>query len=158
MTNYDMTLGLADQNFQREIKVPPTLSRVVDFSKFTTTGVAGAAADTNDVLTIPAGFTVEDVFVTVLVPSTTSSSVFGVGDNSDSGFYIPNTTSATAAAGTVVKSSGVAGKFKDTTSAATLAASMSKTYTPAGTIRVLLGSTAPLNGKVRIDVRGFQLI
>jgi hypothetical protein len=158
MANYDMTLGLVDQNFQKEMKVPQTLSRVVDFSKFTTTGVAGAAADTADVLTLPSGFTVEDVFVTILVPSSTSSSVFGIGDNSDSGFYLPNTTSATAAAGTVAKSAGIAGKFKDPTSTATLAAAMSKTYIPAGTLRVLLGSTAPLNGKVRIDVRGFQLI
>ena len=158
MTNYDISLGLADQNFQREIKVAQTLSRVVDFSKFTTTGVAGAAADTADILTLPVGFTVEDVFATVLVASTTSSSVFGVGDSSDSAYYIPNTTSATAAAGTVAKSAGVSGKFKDTTSVTTLAGSMSKTYTTAGTLRVLLGSTAPLNGKVRIDVRGFQLI
>ena len=158
MTNYDITLGLADQNFQKEIKFPQTLSRVVDFAKFTTTGVTGTAADTADVITLPAGFTVYDVFTTIVTPSTTTSSVFGVGDNSDSAYYIPNTTSATAAAGTVVKSVGVAGKFKDVTSATTLAGSMSKTYTTAGTLRVLLGATAPLNGKVRIDVEGFQMI
>jgi hypothetical protein len=158
MTNYDMTLGLVDKNFQREIKVPQTLSRIVDFSQFTTAGVAGVAADTADVLTIPLGFTVEDVFVTVVLASTTSSSVFGIGDNSDSGYYLPNTTSATAAAGTLAKSVGVASKFKDPTSATTLAGSMSKTYTTAGTLRVLLGATAPLNGKIRVDVRGFQFI
>ena len=158
MTNYDITTGLADQNFQREIKRPQVLSRVVDFAKFTTTGVTGTAADTADVITLPAGFTVIDVFTTIVTPSTTSSSVFGVGDSADSAYYIPNTTSATAAAGTVVKTVGVLGKFKDVTTATTLAASMTKTYTTAGTLRVLLGSTAPLNGKVRIDVNGFQMI
>ncbi len=158
MTNYDITLGLLDKNFQRERKEAPTLSRIVDFSMFTTTGVAGAAADTADVITIPVGFTVEDVITTIVIPSTTASSVFGVGDNADSAWYIPNTTSATAAAGTVAKTVGVSGKFKDPTSATTLAGSMSKTYTTAGTIRVLLGATAPLNGKIKIDVRGYQSI
>ncbi len=158
MTNYDITAGLADSNFQREIKRSQSLSRVVDFAKFTTGGVTGSAADTADVLTIPAGFTLLDVYATIITPSTTASSVFGVGDNADSAYYIPNTTSATAVAGTVAKTVGVLGKFKDVTTATTLAASMTKTYTTAGTLRVLLGSTAPLNGKVRIDVNGFQMI
>ncbi len=159
MTNYDITLGLGDFNFQRAETQHQTLSRIVDFSKFTTAGAAGSAADTADVITIPANFVVEDVYVTIKTASTTTSSTFGVGDAADSVYYLPNTTDATATAGTVDHTvAGASGKFKDVTSATTLANSMEKVYTTASTLRVVLGSTAPQNGKIKIDVRGFYLV
>jgi hypothetical protein len=157
MTNYDMTLGLVDKNFQRAELVHQTLSRLVNFALFTTTGTNGTAADVSQVLTIPAGFTVEDVTATIVTPSTSVPSVFGIQDHA-AFVYLANTQSATAAAGTVVKTIGVASNFKDPTSATTLAASMTKFYSTATTLDVLIGATAPTNGVVKIDVRGYLTV
>lgn len=159
MTNYVTTNGLNDGNFQSERQFAQSISRTIDFSKFTTTGVAGVAADTADVLTIPAGFVVESVFTQIIATSTTASSTFGVGDSSSSVGYLPNTTSATAAAGTMTSASG-AYLFTTfaTTPAVTAVTAAGKAYATADTIRVVLGTTAPLNGKVKIVVRGFTVV
>jgi hypothetical protein len=155
MSNYDLTTGTSDKLYQKHDQSHAQLVKTLDFSLFTGSA-AGAAADTADIITIPAGFVVEDVFTVSDTASTTSSSVFGVGDDADSAYYLPNTTSATATAGTVVKTgTGASGKFKDGTSVASYSAATCKYYTTASTLRVLLGATAPLNGKVKFIVRGF---
>lgn len=158
MTNYDITAGTSDLNFQTHELDFQLLSRVVDFAKFTGSA-AGAAADTADILTIPAGFTVEEVYYKILVASTTSSSVFGAGDSADSTYYFPNTVSATATAGTIAKTvtTATASKFKGSSAtAATLVDLSTKLYSTADKLRVVLGATAPLNGKVQFVVRGVQ--
>lgn len=158
MSNYDLTAGTVTKLYQAHDQGWGTLTNQVDFSKFTGTA-AGVAADTADVITIPAGFVVEDVYAIIVTASSTGSSVFGAGDQASSTFYLPNTTSATATAGTVVKTgAGAASAFKDITSVTTLANSMVKFYSAANTLRVVLGATAPLNGVVKFIVRGFQTI
>ena len=158
MSNYDLTAGTSTKLYQSHDLQRGQLVNKVDFSLFTGSA-AGAATDTADVITIPAGFVVEDVFTVIDTASTTSSSVFGVGDAADSAYYLPNTTAATAAAGTVVKTgTGASGKFKDGTSIASYSAATTKWYTTASTLRVLLGATAPLNGKVKFIVRGFMAL
>lgn len=152
-STYDLSAG-SDGLFQKNTLDGGLLSKVVDFAKFTGSA-AGAATNTADVLTIPAGFIVEDVLVKVLTPSTTGSSVFGVGDSAGSSGYLPNTTSATAAAGTITKASGsyLFTTFA-TTPAVTALTSAGKAYETASKLVVLLGATAPLNGKVLVIVRG----
>lgn len=155
MTAYDCTNGLNDGNFQAHDLGQAVLTRVLDFAKATTTGVAATAADTVDVITIPAGFMVEAVATKVITASTTTASVFGVGDTSDSVFYIAASTSATSVAGTIVATgAGASGKFNDITSTTTLANSFLKFYSAADKLRVLMGTTAPLNGKVQFTVIG----
>lgn len=154
MTNYVITSGTADKLYQTHDTGWKILEKVVDFSKFTGTA-AGVAADTADVITIPASFMVENVLAVILTPSTTSSSTFGVGDSSSSTGYLPNTTSATAAAGTAASASGsyLFTTFA-TTPAVTALTSAGKYYGTADTLRVVLGTTAPLNGIVKFIVRG----
>ena len=158
MANFVTTDGLNDLNFQISRPVAQTRSRIVDFAKFTLTGVAGAAADTADVITLPANFVVMDVKTIIVTASTTASSVFGVGDSASSVGFMPNTTAATSAVGTVVDASG-ANLFTTfaTTPAVTAVISNGKTYATANAIRVVLGATAPLNGKVKVIVYGFQI-
>lgn len=157
MTNYDITAGTSDLNFQKRSFENQTLSRVLDFSKFTGTA-AGTAADTADVVTIPAGFVVESLFVKVVTASGTASSTFGVGDSASSVGFLANTTDATQAAGTVIPSTGtyLLASFA-TTPAVTGVLSQGKVYTTANKVRVVLGSTAPLTGKIQVVVRGFFL-
>lgn len=158
MANYDLTSGTATKNYQTHDLGRGQLSNTVDFALFTGTA-AGSAADTADIITIPAKFVVEDVFTIVGTASGTASSVFGVGDAADSVYFLPNTVAATAAAGTVVKTgTGAGSKFKDGTSVATYSANTVKYYTTASTLRVVLGATAPLNGKVKVIVRGFMAL
>ena len=158
MANYVTTTGLNDSNFQSERLFPQSLSRTIDFAKFTTTSVAGAAADTADVITIPAGFVVEGVFVQIVTASTTGSSVFGVGDSTSSVGFLPNTTAATAAVGTISPSTGALLFAPFATTPAVTALTQGKAYAAADAVRVVLGATAPVNGKIKIFVRGFQLV
>ena len=154
MAAYDLTTGTVDKNYQVHNNNWSVLEKTLDFSKFTGSA-AGAATDTAKIITLPVGFIVEDVFTVVLTPSTTSSSTFGVGDSGSSVYYLPNTTSATAAAGTVVKTgTGAASAFKDGTSVTTYSASTCKYYTAADALVVVLGTTAPANGLVKFIVRG----
>lgn len=155
MANYDITAGTSDLNFQKHSVDFQVLSRLVDFSKFTGTA-AGAAADTADVLNLPNGFVVTDIGYQIVTASSTATSTFGVGLTADSQFFFANTAAATAAAGTMVLAgAGAAGKFNDIFSVTTLANSKTKLISPADKIRVVLGTTAPLNGKVQIVVHGF---
>ncbi len=158
MTNYVITSGTADKLYQTHDPAWVVLEKLVDFSKFTGTA-AGAAADTADVITLPAGFIVENVLAIVVTPSTTSSSTFGVGDSSSSTGYLPNTTSATATAGTAASASGsyLYTTFA-TTPAVTALTAAGKYYGTADTLRVVLGTTAPLDGVVKFVVRGAQVL
>ena len=159
MTAYDIRTGVTDLNFQAKSFEMQILSRTIDFAKFTGSA-AGAAADTADVIDIPAGFVVESVFVQNVTPSTTTSSVFGVGDTSSSVGYFPNTTSATAAATTIVSGTGayLLTSFATTPAVNNVVTNIGKAYATADRIRVVLGATAPLNGKVKIWVRGWVLV
>ena len=154
MTNYLLTSGTSDKLYQTHNNNWAILEKQVDFSKFTGTA-AGVAADTADVITIPAGFIVENVIAVIVTASTTSSSTFGVGDSSSSVGYLPNTTSATATAGTAASASGP--YFYTTfatTPAVTALTAAGKYYGTADTLRVVLGTTAPANGIVKFIVRG----
>lgn len=156
MANYDITAGTSDLNYQKHSIDYQILSRTVDFAKFTGTA-AGAAADTADVLNLPVGFVITDVGYQIVTASSTASSVFGFGLTGDSQFFYPNTTSATASAGTLaIQGAGAASKFNDITSVTTLANSKFKLISTADKVRVVLGATAPLNGKVQILIRGFN--
>lgn len=157
-TNYDLTAGTVTKLYQSHDPAWVTLYNKVDFSKFTGTA-AGAAADTADVLTLPAGFVVENVLAIIDTPSTTSSGTFGVGDSASSVGYLANTTDATAAAGTVAQAAGayLYTTFA-TTPAVTALTAAGKSYATANKLRVVLGSTAPLNGIVKFVVRGFQIL
>lgn len=157
MSNYVLTAGTSDLNYQKHTYGGETISRLVDFSKFTGTA-AGAASDTADIITLPAGFIVESVWAKVITASSTASSTFGLGDSSNSVGYLANTTDATQAAGTIIPSTGayLLASFA-TTPAVTGVLSQGKVYSTAGTLRVVLGTTAPLNGKVQFVVRGFFL-
>lgn len=155
MANYDTKSGASDLNFQKHTPGGHTISRLVDFAKFTGTA-AGAAGDTADVITLPAGFVVEDVYYKVIAASTTASSTFGAGTAADNVYFFASTQDATATAGTIVKTgAGASGDFHDIATVTTLANSLTSVVSTATTLRVLLGSTAPLNGKVQFVVRGF---
>lgn len=154
MSNYDLTTGTSDKLYQTHNHSWAVLQKSVDFSKFTGTS-AGTAADTADIITIPAGFIVENVIAIIMTPSNTGSSTFGVGDSSSSTGYLPNTTSATATAGTAASASGpyLYTTFA-TTPAVTALTAAGKYYGTADKLRVVLGTTAPLNGVVKFIVRG----
>lgn len=158
MTNYVVTNGLNDGNFISEERDKTCLARTLNFAKFKDTSVAGASADTADVIVIPAGFVVEDVYYKIITASTTAASTFGLGDSSDSVLFLPNTTSATATAGTIGKTTAYSGKFHDLTSVTTALQTLTKVYSTADALRVVLGNTAPLDGSVRFYIRGFYLV
>lgn len=152
-STYDLSAG-SDGLFQKQSPDGCLLSKVVDFAKFTGSA-AGSATNTADVITIPAGFIVEDVYYKILTASSTASSVFGVGDSGDSVYYMANTMDATATAGTIVKTgAGAASDFHDIATVTALANSLTKDYETASKLVVVLGATAPLNGKVLFIVRG----
>ena len=158
MTAYDITAGTSDLNFQSHTLEWSLISRLIDFSKFTGTA-SGVASDTSKIITIPAGYSVESITTKIVTASTTTSSTFGLGDSSGAVYYLPSTTSATATAGTVVKTgAGATSAFNDVTSVTTYANSSVKNYTAADAIVVTLGTTPPTNGKVRVEVRGFQTV
>lgn len=157
MSNYDITAGTSDLNFQKHDLGFTVLSRMVDFSKFTGSA-AGSATDTADIINLPAGFVVEAVGYKIITASGTASSVFGVGLSGDSVYFLPNTTSATATAGTIgITGAGAASKFNDITSVTTYANSSYKVISTADTLRVVLGATAPATGKVQFFVKGWNL-
>lgn len=155
MTAYDTKSGASDLNFQKHTPGGHTISRLLDFAKFTGTA-AGAAGDTADIITLPAGYIVESVWAKIITASSTASSTFGLGDSSNSVGYLANTTDATQTAGTIIPSTGayLLTSFA-TTPAVTGVLSQGKVYSTAGTLRVVLGTTAPLDGKVQFVVRGF---
>lgn len=161
MSTYDLTVGSADGNFQAHLPNYMLLSRVVDFSKVKNGVTNAAAGETADIMDIPAGFVVEEVLYKIVTPSTTGSSVFGLGDTADSSYFFPNTTSATAAAGTTnkVASTATASKFKGSNAtAATLMDLSTKLYSTASKVVLLIGATAPLNGTIKVFVRGYFLV
>lgn len=156
MANFDITTGVTDLNYQKHDISFSVLSRTLDFSKFTGSGT-GAAASTCDIINLPVGFVVEQAAYQIVTASTTTASSFGVGLTGDSVYFWPNTTDATQAAGTLaVRGAGAAGKFNDIASVTALGDSMSKVITTADKVRVVLGNTSPLNGKVQILIKGFN--
>lgn len=156
--------GLTDLNFQVERHYPVQIARTVDFSKLATGGVAVAASssDTYNVLTIPANFVVEDVYIQSILQGTASSTL-SCGDTADAAYYFAaGTTIPAAATGTVIKTgtvAGAAGKFKDITSVTTLSLRMTQVYTAASFLTITFaGANAPTSGKLRFYVRGFYLV
>jgi len=161
MATYDVTSLNGDGSFQFEKHVPVQLSRTVDWSKLNNGSPVGASSsDTYDIITIPAGFVVEDVYITGIT-TPTASSALAVADATTAAFYFAAGT-VIPAAGTTIKTgtvAGAAGKFKDITSVTTFSASMTKVYDAATTLRVVFaGSLGPLVGKTRFCVRGFYLV
>ena len=156
MANYDLTKGV-DGLYQNHELAQQVFSKTVDFSKFANGVSYGAQTEYADVITIPAGFVVEDVYYKVITASTTSSSTFSVGDSADPVYYFAATTPATDVAGTIGKTTAYSGKFHDLTSVTTLGQTLTKVYSSADALRVKLGTTAPVNGVVKFYVRGFML-
>lgn len=135
MATYNLTTG-ADGYFQKVSTEFTVLSKTVDFSKFTTAGVAGAAGDIAQIITVPANFQIQSVSVVIGTASTTASSTITVEDQ---------------AAFDYVTGFAVTGAALTATTAGT-----PKLYSAATTINVLLGATAPLNGIVTVYVTGFS--
>jgi len=167
MSTSDLSTGIYDGGFQKHSLEYQVLSKVVDFAKFvgttdsngTNTAAAGVAGNTADVITIPAGFVVEDVLTKVVTAGTAASTV-AVGDTADAVYYLASVNSAATAA-TIVKTgdtAGAGGKFKDVTSVTTFGQNMSKVYSTASKLVVTLGSTAPTTGKMQFTVRGYSLV
>src|ERR1035437_5387307 len=156
--------GLTDLNFQSEHLDTATITRTVDFSKIATGGVPllAASSDTYNVLTIPANFVVEDVYLTTVLQGT-ASSVLSVGDTADAAYYFAAGTTAPASdTGTIVNTgtvAGASGKFGDVTSVTTYALRMKKAYATASLLTFTLGgANAPVSGKLKFSVRGFYLV
>lgn len=164
MATFATETGLTDLNFQFERHVPVQITRTVDFSHIATGGaaLAAASADTYNVLTIPAGFVVEDVYLTTVLQGT-ALSVCSVGDTADAAYYFAaGTTAPASAAGIIVKTgtvAGAAGKFKDIATVTSLSLTMTKAYAAASFLTVTFaGANAPIVGKLKFSVRGFYLV
>ena len=156
----DMKSGVLDQSFSNQDVRYSTLTRTVDFATLKSGTTNLAAGESADVLIIPAGFVVEEVLYKILTASTTSSSAFGLGTAADQSYFMADTMAATATAGTTVKTVAVttASKFKGSSATIiTLVDLSTLVVTSADALSVLAGSTAPLNGKVKLFVRGFFL-
>lgn len=151
--DYNLTGG-PDGLFQSHDLSAQILSKTVDFSKYTGTA-AGVATKTADVITIPAGFVVENVFVKVLVAGTASSTIT-VGDSSDADNYVAS-VACDGTAGTVTAAAGsyLYGSFA-TTPAVSGVYNAGKLYSTADAIRLTLGATPPTTGKVQVVVKGYQ--
>lgn len=156
----DMKSGVLDLNFSNLDIRYSTMTRTVDFATLKSGTTFLAAGESADVLTIPAGFVVEEVLYKIVTASTTASSVFGLGTAADQSYFMANTMDATATAGTTVKTVAVAtaSKFKGSSATpTTLMALSTLVVTSADSLSVLAGATAPTNGKVKLFVRGFFL-
>lgn len=165
MANVDSTAGLSEGLFTRHY-VDQLLVRDVDMTKINA-GSTLAVGDTADIITIPKGFVVEDVYVQVLTSGTTTSK-FGLGNSSVADCYIAQVL-ADVTAGKIYKSGGsTAGGLHDVATVTTLGLQTSTTapgfalaataITPAAsTIRLTQSVTANLIGKLRVIVRGYQL-
>jgi len=161
LTTYDLQTGTSDKLYQSHTLDYQVLSRLVDFSLFTGT-TYGTAADLAKVITIPTGFLVEEVIYKLIATSSTpTASLFSIGDSSAPQYYFASTQTCTGTAGLLntiyTMTGGAAGKFKDTTSTATLGASFQKIYTAADYISITQTTTAAQNGKILVIVRGCQL-
>lgn len=160
--NYDLTAGTSDLLFQAHDQSSQVLTKVIDWAKFTGTA-AGTTGQSAAIITIPAGFVVEDVYYKTVVAATTASTMH-IGDSSDAVYYFAADQGLpAAAAGTVVfagqVAGGASGKFKDIATVTTLCQKMLKPYTAASQLVVTLGTTtAPIAGKTQFYVRGFQLL
>ena len=161
MTNYDTSAGLAgDNSYPQHNFEGQVLSRTIDWSKAKDGVTYLTAADTLDVLKIPAGFVVEDVYCKIVTAGTASSTV-GCGLSGDNVyFWAAAVGTMDSVAGTIFrtgKAATAAGKFKDIASVTALAGAMVKEVPTADTLRLLIGGTAPIAGKVTFYVRGFML-
>lgn len=150
--DYSLVAG-ADGLFQSHSLEYQLLSKTVDFSKFTGSA-AGVAGKTADVISIPAGFVVENVFVKVLTAGTASSTV-NVGDSSAASFITGVATDGTAGTTTAASGSYLFGSFA-TTPAVSGVYNGGKLYSAADALRLTLGSTAPVTGSVKVVVKGYQ--
>ena len=156
----DMKSGVLDLSFSNQDIRYSTLTRTVDFATLKSGTTNLAAGESADVMILPAGYVVEEVLYRILTASTTASSVFGLGTAADQSYFMANTMDATAAVGTTVKTVSVAtaSKFKGSSATPiTLVALSTLVVTTADALSVLAGATAPLNGKVKLFVRGFFL-
>lgn len=162
MTNYDTTAGLPNGYFPQHNFEGQVLSRKIDFSKSKDGLTAWVAADTLDIIKIPAGFVVEDVYC-VINTACTASSTLGCGLSGDSVyFWAAAVGTMDSAANTIFrtgKAATAASKFKDIASVTALAGAMVKEIGASNdTLRILAGSTAPVTGVATFYVRGFQLV
>ena len=161
MTNYVTTAGLPDGSFQKHNFEGQLLSRTIDWSKCKDGLAAWATGDTLDIITLPAGFVIEDVYCVINVAGTASSTVSCGLSGDNVYFWAAAVGTMDSAANTIFrtgKAATAAGKFKDIASVTALAGAMVKEVgATADTIRILAGATAPIAGKATFYVRGFML-
>ena len=157
MTTYDLTTGTVDKNYQTHQLDYQVLSRLLDFSVFASSGTSGTAADISKIITIPAGFVVEECIWRTIANTTPTTALFAIGDSSSGTFYFTSASSSAATVGMPFKTTAVAGGFKDVTSTTTIGTSLNKLYTAADYISVTQLTTAATTGQIQVIVRGCQL-
>ena len=161
MANYDTTAGLPNGFFPQHDFNSQVLSRKIDWAKAKDGLTTWAAADTLDIIKLPAGFVVEDVYCVVNTAATAGSTVSCGLSGDNVYFWAAAVGTMDSAANTIFrtgKAATAAGKFKDIATVTSLAGAMVKEVgATADTIRILAGATAPVTGVATFYVRGFQL-
>lgn len=161
MTNYVTTAGLPNGYFPQHNFEGQVLSRKIDWSKCKDGLSTWVAGDTLDIITIPAGFVVEDVYCVINTAGTASSTASCGLSGDNVYFWAAAVGTMDSAANTIFrtgKAATAAGKFKDIATVTALAGAMVKEIgATADTLRILAGATAPVTGVVTYYVRGFQL-
>lgn len=170
-TNAVSTLGLGAPVCERLIPAK-IRSKVIDFAygkgDATAAQKYASAGDIIQAVPVYAGEIVEEVYYRIVTASTTSSSVFGLGDGSATEGYHSKDQAATAAAGTIVASNGgtaAAGQgylAHRYTTAPTVTPTMAATgnirtgfgkiYSADDSVDIIIGTTAPQNGVVEVIV------
>lgn len=149
--DYDLTGG-ADGKFQSHDLGFQILKKTLDFSLFTGTG-ASAGSKTADIITIPAGFVVEEVWAKQVTAGTNQA--FTVGDSGSATGFI---TSLNASSGTGI--TGADGAYLNaafaTTPAVTGVYNGGKAYATANALRITLGATPVTTGVYQFVVKGYQ--
>lgn len=149
--DYDLTSG-ADGKFQSHDLGFLILSKTLDFAKFTGTA-ASAGSKTADIITLPAGFVVENVFAKQITAGTAQA--FTVGDaDSATGFI----TTLNASSGTGITAADGAYILTDyaTTPAVNNVWSGGKLYSTANAVRITLGATPVTTGVYQFVVKGYR--
>ena len=149
--DYNLTGG-ADGKFQSHDLGYQILSKTLDFSLFTGTA-AGAGSKTADIITLPAGFVVENVFVSQVTAGT--AQIFKVGDSSSATGYIASVNASTGTGITQAAGANLFGSFA-TTPAVSGVYNGGKVYSAADAIRVTLDTTPVTTGVYKFVVKGYQ--